>query len=42
MGWVNQDADGKITSCYEECRFDAIVDRHLIEFAGVWKELANT
>jgi len=41
MGWLNQDANGKITSCYEQCRFSAIVDHHLVEYADVWRELAN-
>ncbi|GAJ20750.1 unnamed protein product [marine sediment metagenome] len=41
MGWANQDGDGKIESCYEQCKFSSIVDRHLIEYADAWKELAG-
>jgi len=41
MGWANQDTDGNIESCYEQCKFSIIVDRHLAEYADVWQELAK-
>ena len=41
IGWANQGADGKIESCYDQCKFNAILDRHLIEYANAWKELAR-